>query len=79
MQRQELLAESQIFEDEVLTGTEGTDNPTDEVPEARDHGSNIIEILRDKLFSKPFILRVQEVLTRDSPALQVRLQFLRPS
>jgi hypothetical protein len=36
-QGQELLAEGQVFEDEILTRTEGTDNPADEVSEPRDH------------------------------------------
>jgi len=42
-QSQELLAEGQVFEDEILSRTEGTDNPADEVSEPRDHGQNRIE------------------------------------
>ena len=42
-QSQELLAEGQVFEDEILSRTEGTNNPADEVSEPRDHGQNRIE------------------------------------
>jgi hypothetical protein len=38
-----LLAEGQVFEDEILSRTEGTDNPADEVSEPRDHGQDRIE------------------------------------
>jgi hypothetical protein len=31
-----LLTESEIFEDEVLSGTESTDNPSEEMSERRD-------------------------------------------
>jgi hypothetical protein len=34
-----LLSESKIFEDEILTATEGTDHPAEEVPKAWGHGS----------------------------------------
>ena len=65
MQSQQLLAESEIFEDEVLSGTESTDNPSEEMSEQRDHGQDLIETPSIKLFSKSLILRVHEVLTRD--------------
>jgi hypothetical protein len=66
-----LLTESEILKDEVLSGTEGTDNPSQEMSERHDygqnHGQNLIETRRIKLVSKSFILRVHEVLTRDKP------------
>jgi hypothetical protein len=34
---QQLLAESQIFKDEFLTGTEGGNNPAGQMPEEGDH------------------------------------------
>ena len=37
MQSQQLLAESQIFKDEFLTGTEGGNNPAEQMPEEGDH------------------------------------------
>jgi hypothetical protein len=35
------MAQSEVFEDEILSRPENTDNPTDEMPEQRDHGKNI--------------------------------------
>jgi hypothetical protein len=32
VQSQQLLAEGQIFEDEIFSGTEGTDKPSEKVP-----------------------------------------------
>lgn len=37
VQSQQLLAESQIFKDEFLTGTEGGNNPAGQMPEEGDH------------------------------------------
>jgi hypothetical protein len=49
MQSKKLLTESQIFKDEVLSGIEGTDNPSEEMSErsdkSEDHGMNLIETL----------------------------------
>ena len=46
VQSQQLLAEGQIFEEEIFSGTEGTDKPSQEVPErneyGRNHGLNLI-------------------------------------
>ena len=70
MQRQNLLPESKIFKNKVLSGTESTDNPSQEMSERYDYGKNhvqnFIETRRSKPVSKSFILRVHEVLTRDS-------------
>jgi hypothetical protein len=70
VQSKELLAESEIFKNEVRSGTESTDSPPEEMSERRDqsqvHGQNLIETRRIRLVSKSFILRVREVLTRDS-------------
>jgi hypothetical protein len=53
VQSQQLLTESEIFKDEALSGTESTDNPSEEMSERRDcgqdHGQNLIEIRRIKL------------------------------
>jgi hypothetical protein len=38
VQRQDLLAESEIFKDEVLSGTESADNPSQEMSERYDFG-----------------------------------------
>ncbi len=70
VQRQNLLPESKIFKNKVLSGTESTDNPSQEMSERYDYGKNhvqnFIETRRSKPVSKSFILRVHEVLTRDS-------------
>jgi hypothetical protein len=82
VQREQLLTESKIFEDEVLSGTESTDNPSEEMSERRDHGQDLIETPSIKLFSKSLILRVHEVLTRDtrtrSRDLLDSIEFCRP-
>jgi hypothetical protein len=70
VQRQNLLTESEIFKDEILSGTESTDNPSQEMSERHDygqnHGQNLIETRPIKLVSNSVILQVYEVLTRDS-------------
>ena len=47
VQSKQLLTESEIFEDQVFSGTESTDNPSEERSERRDdgqnHGQNFIE------------------------------------
>jgi hypothetical protein len=62
MQSKQLLAERQIFEDEILSGTERTPKPSQEMPEqneyGRNHGLNVIETRRIKLVSNSVILRV---------------------
>ena len=42
MERQELLTKSEVFEDEILAGTQRTDSPSKEVPEQHDHGKKIL-------------------------------------
>ena len=69
VQSQQLLTESEIFKDEVLPGTKGTDNPSQKMSERgdddRNHGQNLIEKRRIPLACNSFIPRVHEVLTRD--------------
>jgi hypothetical protein len=45
MQSQQLLTESQVFKDEVLTGTESADHPAEEMSERRDHTKYLIETI----------------------------------
>jgi len=70
VQSQQLLTESEIFQDEVLPGTKRTDNPSQKMSERgdddRNHGQNLIEKRRIQLACKSFIPRVHEVLTRDN-------------
>lgn len=48
MQSQQLLTESEIFKGEVRSGTESTDNPSQEMSERRDdgkdHGQHLIPL-----------------------------------
>lgn len=50
VQNQQLLPESQIFEEEVLSGPENADDTADEVAESRNHG----EILSEHCRCAPF-------------------------
>ena len=68
-QSQELLAEGKVFEDEILSRTEGTDNPADEVSEPPDHGQDRIETIPPQTVGNSFILRVHQVLMRDNGKL----------
>ena len=67
MQSQQLPTESQVLEDEVLTGTESADQPTDEMSKRHDHGKNCSGKIRIELCAKSFILQVYDVLARHTP------------
>ena len=64
VQSQQLLMKSQVFKDEVLTGTESTDQPAEEMSERRDDSRNHIGKVRIELCAKSFILQVYDVLAR---------------
>ena len=66
MKSQQVLTESEVFEDEVFPGTKSADHPAEEMPERHDHGKNVIGIVRIELFAKSFILWVYDVLARHS-------------
>jgi Fic family protein len=76
MQSQQLLTESEIFKDEVLSGTESTDRPSQEMSERSDygqnHGQNLIETRCINPVPKSFILHLHEVLTRDRQSYRRR-------
>jgi hypothetical protein len=59
-----LLAESEVFQNEILTGAESTENPAEKMPKSQDHSRNFIGTPSIKLLSKRLIPRVCEVLTR---------------
>ena len=65
MQGQQLPTESQVFEDEVLAGTESADYPAEEMSERHDHGKNFNGKDRIKLCAKSFISQVYDLLARD--------------
>jgi hypothetical protein len=43
VQGQQWLTESQVFEDEILPGTESADHPAEDMPDRHDHGKNLSE------------------------------------
>ena len=47
MQREQLLAESEVFQNHIPTGTEGVDNPAEHMAKTQDHGRYSIEGLRN--------------------------------
>jgi hypothetical protein len=65
----ELLTESEILKDEILSRTESTHGPSQEMTKRgdddQDHGPNLTET-RGVRSVYSFILRLHEVLTRDS-------------
>src|SRR5438034_1085537 len=64
VKHQQLLTESQVFKDEILAGAENANDPADQVPEGGDHGRKSYRIAAQRVVSKSFILRMQEVLSR---------------
>jgi hypothetical protein len=64
MQSQQLPTKSQIFEDEVLAGTESAGYPAEEMSERHDHGKNASGKDRIKLCAKSFISQVYDLLAR---------------
>ena len=64
MQSQQLPTESQVFEDEVLPGTESADHPAKEMPERHDHAKNLSENIRIRLCAKSLISQAYDVLAR---------------
>ena len=55
-------ARFQVFEDQVLAGTKGANQPTQQMLEARDHGENLIELLPVEPVAKSLYLQMQDVL-----------------
>jgi integrase len=64
VQSQQLPTESQVFEDEVFTGTAGADHPAKEMSERRDHSQKLIGKIRIELCAKSFILQAHDILAR---------------
>jgi hypothetical protein len=64
VQSEQLLAESQVFKDEVLAGAKRADDPREEMPERHNHGKNIIGTIRIQLCAKSLILQMYDVLAR---------------
>jgi hypothetical protein len=63
-----LPTESQVFEDEVLPGTENAEKPAEEMSERHNHGKNLSGQIRIQRCAKSFILLVYDVLARHNAA-----------
>ena len=69
MQSQQLPTESQVFEDEVLPGTDSAHQPAEEMSERHDHVKDSSGKIRIQSLAKSFILQVYDVLARRSHLL----------
>ena len=79
MEDKQLLPEGEIFEDEILAGTEDADQPTQEMPEPYTHGENHIEQLPVEPVAKSLDLRMHDVLRTHRPARFASGRKARPS
>jgi hypothetical protein len=61
-----LLTEGEVFENEILSRTESTDNPAQKMPEGNSHGKNLIGTSQIELGVKLLILRVFDLLANDN-------------
>jgi hypothetical protein len=66
VQSNQLLAEGQVFEDEILTIAESAQKPAEEMAERCDHAKNLTENRKIEFVAKSLILRLHHVLTNDS-------------
>jgi len=69
VQSQQLPTESQVFEDEVLPGTDSAHQPAEEMSERHDHVKDSSGKIRIQSLAKSFILQVYDVLARRSHLL----------
>jgi hypothetical protein len=60
-----LLTEGEVFENEILSRTESTNNPAQKMPEGNSHGENLIGTSQIELVVKLLILRVFDLLAND--------------
>jgi hypothetical protein len=65
-----LLTEGEVFENEILSRTESTDNPAQKIPEGDSHGKNLIGTSQIELVVKLLILRVFDLVANDSGAAE---------
>jgi hypothetical protein len=49
MESEQLLTQGEVFQDEILAGTKGTAKPAEEVPESKDHGTDLNPTCRIEL------------------------------
>jgi hypothetical protein len=62
------LTQSEILEDEILARTEGTNNPSEHVPEPQNHDKNLSETSQPTWSPKSLKLRMYDVLMTHNPS-----------
>jgi hypothetical protein len=77
MQCQELLTQSKILQKKVPARTQSTEDPAEEMPDKREHAPRSYRKSGHQTSFKSFILRVQEILMRDSDTASLTAR-LRP-
>jgi hypothetical protein len=55
VESEQLLTQGEILKDEILAGTERTNNPAEKVPEPHDHGKNLSEMSPTETIPKSLI------------------------
>jgi len=65
VESEQLLTESEVFEDEIRAGTKNSDQPAENVSKQYSHGKEIFLEGPPRQLAKGLILRVYGVLTRD--------------
>ena len=77
MESQELLTKSEVFQDQILAGTECGENPASEVSEPHDHGKNLTQVPPVEPVAKSLYLQVHHVLrTRSTPPKVLYIQLV---
>jgi hypothetical protein len=71
VQSKQLLTESEVFENQILSRTESTDNPAQEMPEEGSHCKNPIGTSQINLVVKLLIPRVFDLLANDNGSRRV--------
>jgi hypothetical protein len=72
MKSQQLLTQSKILEDDILSGPECTNNPAEDVPKPHDHGKNLTRQSPKQLIANSLISRVYDVLTNDRTRMDIQ-------
>ena len=67
MNNQQLLTQSEVFEDEIGAGAKRSHQPAENVSKQHNQGTKILPDALTGRFVKRLILRVYEVLTRHRP------------
>ena len=69
VESQELLTKSEVFQDQILAGTECGENPASEVSEPHDQGKNLTQVRPVEPVAKSLYLQVHHVLRTHNPTI----------